>query len=499
MTDSNTSAAGAADATWFGHPRGLATLFFTEMWERFSYYGMRALLVLYMAAAIREGGMGLTDEIATAIYGLYVAAVYLLALPGGWIADRMIGLQDAIWYGGILITMGHFSMAIPTTSTFFIGLVLIVLGTGLLKPNISAIVGDLYPEGGARRDAGFSIFYMGINLGAFIAPLICSYLGENINWHYGFAAAGIGMLFGVIQYRATRHHLKGIGVRPSVEPTPEQFKKMQLGVGIGVGLIALMVALTLLGIIHINAVFFASITGGLILGAAILYFAYIFLFVELDTVEKKRVGVIAVLLIFAALFWSGFEQAGSSLNLFAERYTDRMIFGWEMPAGWLQSVNALFIIMLAPVFGVIWIQLAKRMLEPSAPIKFALGLVFLGLGFLVIYVAATIVVNGSQVLPTWLVSMYLLHTIGELCLSPVGLSTMTKLAPRKLTGQVMGLWFMATSLGNLIAGLVAGRFDSENIEQIPELFWTVTLVMIGAGVVLALFSKPLKNMMGGVK
>lgn len=499
MTDSSFSAGSAADKTWFGHPRGLATLFFTEMWERFSYYGMRALLVLYMAAAIREGGMGLTDEVAAAIYGLYVAGVYLFALPGGWIADRMIGLQNAIWYGGILITLGHFSLAIPTTSTFYIGLVLIVLGTGLLKPNISAIVGDLYPEGGARRDAGFSIFYMGINIGAFIAPLICSYLGENIDWHYGFAAAGIGMLFGVIQYRATRQYLKGIGVRPSVEPRPEQLKRMWMGVALGVGLIALVVGLSLADIIQINAVYLASITGGVILGAAVLYFAYIFMFTGLDAVEKKRVTVIAVLLIFAALFWSGFEQAGSSLNLFAERYTDRVIFGWEMPAGWLQSVNALFIIILAPVFGVLWIQLAKRMLEPSAPIKFALGLIFLGLGFFVIYVAATIVVSGSQVLPTWLVSMYLLHTIGELCLSPVGLSTMTKLAPPQLSGQVMGLWFMATSFGNLIAGLVAGRFDSENIEQIPELFWTVTLVMIGAGVVLLLISRPLRKMMGGVK
>ena len=460
-----------SSATWFGHPRGLATLFFTEMWERFSYYGMRALLVLFMTAAIVDpagGGLGLNDKVAGAIYGLYTAAVYLLALPGGWIADRLLGQRKAIWYGGIIIASGHFSMAIPTTATFFLGLLLIVFGTGLLKPNISTIVGDLYPEGGARRDAGFSIFYMGINVGAFASPLICGYLGEQINWHLGFGCAGVGMVLGVIQYALTQRSMGDIGVRPSA-PLPDAAARKAWAIIFGVvAVVALLFVIGVTGIVAYDPVTLAHGATGVIIGSAVAYFVYALFFAKLNGAEQKRVIAIAILLVACSLFWSGFEQAGSSLNLFGERFTDRDIFGFEMPASWLQSVNALFIIGFAPFFAAMWVWLARRNLEPSSPLKFAFGLIFLGLGFLVMYFASKIVVSGmlnegepNLVLPTWLILTYLLHTFGELCLSPVGLSTMTKLAPRMMVGQIMGLWFMATAFGNLIAGLVAGQFEPE--------------------------------------
>jgi proton-dependent oligopeptide transporter, POT family len=491
----------AGGAQWFGHPRGLSTLFFTEMWERFSYYGMRAILFLFMVAEVERGGFGLTPEIAGAIYGLYTAGVYLFALPGGWLADKLIGQRRAIWYGGIIIATGHFSMAVPRVETFFLGLVLIVIGTGLLKPNISTIVGDLYPEGGARRDAGFSVFYMGINIGAFLAPLICGYLGENVNWHYGFAAAGFGMVVGLIQYKLTERHLGTLGTAPS--PTHDDpslqaayHRKAMQWMWIAIGIISLVVAAALMGVFTINAIAVSSVAGGVIIGVAIAFFAYVLIAGGLDPAEKRRIGVIAILFVFSAMFWSGFEQAGSSLNLFAERYTDRVFFGWEMPASWLQSVNPLLIIALAPIFGMLWIRLAQKNLEPSSPLKFAFGLILLGLGFVVMIFAARIAVAGGFPSPMWLVLTYLLHTSGELALSPVGLSAVTKLAPRRFVGQMMGIWFISISLGNLIAGRIAGRFDPEQLEQMPDLFLTIVLSTIGAGVVLAIASRPMRKWIG---
>jgi proton-dependent oligopeptide transporter, POT family len=494
---------------FFGHPRGLATLFFTEMWERFSYYGMRAILVLFMVDAVNNGGMGLDDQRATAIYGLYTMFVYLFALPGGWLADRIFGLQKAIWYGGILITLGHFSMAIPTDETFYLGLILIVIGTGLLKPNISSIVGELYSDNEqSRRDAGFSIFYMGINIGAFLSPLVVGYLaeGEGGNWHYGFAAAGIGMLLGLIQYKATEHYLGDAGAKPMAGGTDEislrNTKRIKLGLFIFCLLIAFFVALVMAGVVSINPVMLADVSGFVILSIVILYFMYVFIFEGLDLNQRKKIGVIAALFLFSAVFWSGFEQAGSSLNLFAERYTDRDIFGWLMPASWLQSVNPIFIIVLAPVFGALWVWLGKRMLEPSTPIKFALGLIFLGLGFLVMMFASYYVVDGSQVLPTWLVMAYLFHTIGELCLSPVGLSAVTKLSPKRLVGQMMGVWFMSIAFGNLIAGRLAGQFDGDAIAAdptlLPDLFWMIVLSTVGGGILLVLINRPIKKLMGEI-
>ncbi len=497
--------AGSSDRSFFGHPRGLGTLFFTEMWERFSYYGMRALLILYMAAAVGEnnGGMGMDQKTAAAIYGLYTACVYLFALPGGWLADRLFGQRKAIWYGGILIASGHFSMAIPSDQTFFLGLVLIVLGTGLLKPNISAIVGGLYASDDQRRDAGFSIFYSGINLGAFLAPLICSPLGENIQWHYGFAAAGIGMVFGLIQFKLTERHLGDVGLAPKIDPSnPEEASQQNMARKLfyaGVAVIILALALTFSGVVPINPVSLASVSAFVILGLVLVYIIYVYIFGHLDSTEKKRVGSICILFVFSVLFWSGFEQAGSSLNIFAKELTDRNMFGWEMPAGVLQSVNPIFIIVLAPFFGMMWINLGRRNLEPSTPVKFALGLIFLGLGFGVMVLAAQIAVSGDLPLPWWLVLTYLLHTTGELALSPVGLSAVTKLAPKRLVSQMMGLWFMSISLGNLVAGLVAGELDSESRDTLPDLFLNITLFCVIAGVVLLILYKPVKKLMAGIK
>ena len=499
-------AGAAAGRTFFGHPRGLATLFFTEMWERFSYYGMRAILVLFMVAAIREGGYGMTDAVATAIYGLYTAGVYLFALPGGWAADRLFGARKAIWYGGILIASGHFSMAVPGRTTFFLGLLLIVLGTGLLKPNVSAIVGDLYPEGGARRDAGFSIFYMGINVGAFIGPLIVGFLGENINWHLGFATAGVFMVIGLIQYKLTEGYLGDIGLPPGArDPDPKieaEKRRTRVWLGAATAIIAAVAIGAMTGILRINPVAVANVAAFVILGLAVAFFGYVFAFGKLTSVEKKRVGAIAVFFVFSMVFWSGFEQAGSSLNLFAERFTDRTMFGWEMPASWLQSVNPIFLVILAPIFGQMWIWLSDRKKEPSSPAKFAMGLVLLGLGFFVMVGAASVAAAGDEALPTWLIFTYLLHTCGELALSPVGLSLTTKLAPRRFASQMMGVWFMSISLGNLVAGLIAGVLSTggggEGVQDLPNLFLMVTLVTVGAGVLLALLIKPVRKLMAGI-
>src|SRR5690606_16511046 len=484
---------------FFGHPEGLSTLFFTEMWERFSYYGIRPLLILFMTAALTSGGFGFDRQTAAAIVGIYAAGVYLAALPGGWVADRWLGLRRSIWYGGLLITAGHLAIGLSVIfaqQVFFLGLILIVLGTGLLKPNISALVGDLYPEGGSRRDAGFSVFYMGINIGALAAPLLTGYLGERVGWHYGFGVAGVGMLLGVLWYRFGANRTLGpIGMEPSAEmPERQRVRAISLT---GLAVIALVALLASIGIININPVAVAESMTAVILGMALLYFAYVFLAGGLNAAEKKRIAVIVVLFLFAVVFWSAFEQAPTSLNLFARDFTDRVVFGWEMPTLWLQSANSFFVITLAPVFAWIWISLGKRNRDPSSPAKFALGLLFAGLGFLLMMVAANkVLANGAgfRVSPWWLVGSYFLQTVGELSLSPVGLSSMTKLAPRKFVGQMMGMWFMAAALGNLIAGLVGGNVDPENLSQMPELFFRTAMSLFVATAVLALLIVPIRRM-----
>ena len=486
------------EARWFGHPRGLSTLFFTEMWERFSYYGMRAILVLFMTNAVAMGGMGLDDVTATAIYGLYTAAVYVVTLPGGWIADRLLGLRRTVFWGGVVIAAGHFTLAIPNIIAFYAGLTLIVIGTGLLKGNISAIVGDLYPEGGARRDAGFSIYYMGINVGGFLGPLVCGYLGETIDWHLGFGAAGVGMVFGLIQYSLGGRHLGTAGeLKPEVKaPEKRAAAKRALLTALEavVGLALIVGTLQAMGAIRLSLLGFVDWTGLFIVSLAGLYFLYVVLFGGLTMVEKKRVGVIAACFLAAACFWSGFEQAGSSMNLFADRLTNRMIGGWEMPASWLQSVNGVFIILLAPLFSALWLWMGTR--NPSIPAKMGFGLIFLGVGFAVLAWGSVNATLENPVSPSWLVVTYFFHTIGELCLSPIGLSSITRLSPARYVGQMMGIWFMGAALGNLVAGRVAGLIQS---LPLPQLFGTVTTFSVGAGLVLLLFSKPLRGWIGDAK
>ncbi|MDQ4120506.1 MAG: peptide MFS transporter [Acidobacteriota bacterium] len=493
-----------------GHPRGLSTLFMTEMWERFSYYGLRPLLVLFMSAALMEGGFGFERTQASAIVGIYGASVYLASLPGGWIADRLLGLRRAILYGAICISAGHISIGLSAFAggkvTFFLGLILIVLGTGLLKPNISAIVGDLYPEGGARRDAGFSIFYMGINIGAFFGQLVTGFLGEAIGWHWGFGAAGVGMLIGLAVFVTRAPATLGdIGMYPTRNPDPtvqaRQENQVKLITGVGVGILALVFVLAATGAVTIDAAAIGQYMTYILVGIAMLYFAFLFVAGGLVGDEKKRVLVIAVLFVAAAIFWSAFEQAPTSLNLFARDFTERNIGNFEVPATWFQSINSAFIIILAPVFAGIWTYLGRNGMDLSSPAKFALGLFFAGLGFLVMIFAANTVVGSNGALKVsflWLTFSYLFQTIGELCLSPVGLSSMTKLSPRRYVGQMMGIWFLASAVGNLIGGLVGGHVDPEKLDQMPQLFTYTTLSLVISAVVLALLAIPISRMMRNV-
>jgi len=482
---------------FFGHPAALGPLFFTEFWERFSFYGLKALLLLFMTTAVVKGGLGFDDRTGGAIFGMYGSLVYLTALPGGWLADRILGQRRAVFLGGCIIALGHFSMAVPSVPTFFLGLALIVTGTGLLKPNVSTMVGELYPEGGARRDAGFSIFYMGINLGAMVAPLICSPLGEGVNWHLGFAVAGFGMVLGLIQYVLGAKHLGTAGLTPNAGTDPAERAKAYRILGIGSAVVLIGVALAATGVLSFRAEQVAQAMGVVIFVLAVVTLVFQLMGGGLSATETKKMIAIFVLFVFSALFWSGFEQAPSSLNLFAERLTDRNIFGREIAAGTLQSINPLFIILFAPVFAWIWIALARRGWEPSAPAKFSLGLVLVGVGFLVMRFAAIRTLDGTvQVSPLWLVTTYLFHTFGELCLSPVGLSTVTKLAPHRKVSQMMGVWFMSISLGNLLAGLIAGRFSD---FPLPKIFGAVFLTTAGAGLILFLLVKPIRRLMGEVK
>ncbi len=498
-----------SDRGFFGHPRGLSTLFFTEMWERFSFYGLRPLLVLFMTAALLDGGWGFDRGQASAIVGIYAFGVYLASLPGGWVADRLLGLQRAIFIGACLITAGHLSIGLSGLAgadagklPFFLGLVLIVLGTGLLKPNISAIVGDLYPEGGSRRDAGFSIFYMGINLGAFAGQLITGFLGESVGWHWGFGAAGVGMALGLIVFAVTRGKtLRGIGVAPTRHPDPatqaRQERTVKIGLAVGLAAIAVVFALAATGSISIDAQAIGQSMVNITLAMVVLFFIYVFVAGGVTRDEKKRIAVIFVLFVFAVVFWGAFEQAPTSLNLFARDFTDRQFGSWTMPATWFQSINSAFVIILAPLFAAIWIALGRRNRDLSSPGKFALGLGFAAVGFFImIFAANRVVASGGTLLvsPWWLVGSYFFQTVGELCLSPVGLSSMTKLSPRKYVGQMMGIWFTASALGNLIGGLVGGHVDPEKLDQMPKLFTTTTVSLVIAAVVLGLLSIPIRRM-----
>jgi POT family proton-dependent oligopeptide transporter len=493
-----TPATGAYDRAFFGHPRGLSTLFFTEMWERFSYYGMRALLILFMTAAPATGGLGFDTATAGAVYGLYTSMVYLATLPGGWIADRLIGGRRAVMWGGIVIASGHFSMAVPSLATFYLGLVLIVIGTGLLKGNISVIVGQLYSPQDNRRDAGFSIYYMGINLGAFIAPLVCGYLGQRVDWHLGFAAAGIGMVLGVIQYVLGGKYLGEAGLHPAPAASPDdavqQRKRATLWGGGALAALVVFVALLWTGALALTPTQLADAAGNLLLITVVVFFGWLFFGGDWTPAERRRLWVIGVFFLAAALFWSSFEQAGSTLNLFADRNTANAVLGLSFPSSYYQSLNPLFIITFAPMFALLWVRLGAN--EPSTPVKFSLGLIGVGIGFALLVPPARVAESGALVSPTWLLGTYLIHTWAELCLSPVGLSSMTKLAPARVAGLMMGVWFLASSVGNFIGGRLAGFYEA---WPLPQLFGTVAMFGIAFGILMLVFSRPIKDWMGGVK
>ena len=497
------------DTRFFGHPKGLQTLFFTEMWERFSYYGMRALLILFMTAPIAAGGLGFDTAKAGAIYGTYVSLVYITSLPGGWLADRFLGQRRATLYGGVFIMLGHISLAIPSLTTFYTGLGLVTLGTGLLKPNISTLVGELYTPEDERRDAGFSLYYMGINTGAFIAPLVCGWFAQSeqfrgilssaglspeSSWHWGFAMAAIGMFFGLVQYLAGWKHLGTAGMYPAPVESPAQAasqrRRLRLGLALVIGGAMLLALLSAAGAVRITAQGVSNALGVVLLITTVGFFAWMFFAAQWTPDERKRLVVVLVLFVAAMIFWSVFEQAGSTLNLFAQRDTRTEAFGFSFPPSWLQSVAPFLLVVLSPVFAWIWWRLGPR--DPSSPTKFTIGLVCVSLSFAILVFPAQAAEQGIRVSALWLVATYFLHTVGELCLSPVGLSAMTRLAPARIVGLTMGVWFLALSVGNYLGGRVGGLYESFSL---PGLFGAVAAFAAAAALVLALLIRPIRRML----
>ena len=473
------------DKGFFGQPMGLLTLFITEMWERMSYYGMRGLLVLFMTAAIAEGGLAIGTATAVAIYGLYTASVYFMGLPGGWIADRMIGSQKAIWYGGIVIMCGHIVLAIPSDKTFFVGLILVVLGTGLLKPNISAVVGQLYSAKDERRDSGYAIYYMGINIGSFIGYTVCGYLYENQGIHWAFGASAIGMALGLIYFYFTRDKLKGAGDGPTAPLSNAAVKKCWMAIGAFLIILAGITYTMLSGQLSFDPIVASKYVAVTFVGIFFIYFFWVYFLGNLSPVEKKGMWAFMLVCVASTMFWSGFEQAGSSLNLFGQDFTNRMVGNFEIPTTWLQNVNPFFIITLTPFFAVFWIWLGKRMMTPGYGLKMGAGLIIMGLGFVVMIFAADAASQGKVAI-FWLVLTYFLHTVGELVLSPISLSAVSKLSPPRFLGQMMGLFVLTYSMGNIIAGLMAGGFDPENVAEMPSLFKMIATFAIGVGAVVFL-------------
>jgi len=447
-----------------GHPKGLTTLFFTELWERFSYYGMRAILILYMTAPLAEGGLGFGIADAASVYGTYTMAVYLLALPGGFVADTLLGARHAVLLGGVVIALGHCSLAFGTLTLFYAGLVMIAIGTGLLKPNISALVGSLYTPNDPRRDAGFSIFFMGINIGAALAPLVCGYLAQSdgfrnalyalglnprSSWHWGFGAAAIGMGIGLLQFLMFWKH-----------DEPE-------------------LANTVHGQHHNHH------ARPQIVSTA-----------PLQHEQWRRIGAIIVLFVFTVIFGVVSEQAGSSLNLFADRLTRTEIFGWRFPSSWFQALIPLYVIMLSPVISRLWLRLGER--QPSSPAKFSLSLLFVGLAYMLMIPASLYAAHGA-VSPLWLLGVFFLQEIGAVLLNPTGLSVVTKLAPVHLAGAMMGIWFLASAVASKVAGFLAGFFDERNTTFLAQYFGALACVMLLASGVLALLIPSIRKLMGGVR
>jgi POT family proton-dependent oligopeptide transporter len=491
------------DASTTRHPQGLYALFFTEMWERFSYYGMRALLVLYLTSTAMKGGFGLDRASALEIYAIFTGLVYLTPIAGGILADKLLGQRISVLIGGLLMALGNFVLASSVgtegaaavdtgrLSMLNLGLGLLIAGNGFFKPNISTMVGGLYQPNDIRRDSGFTIFYMGINLGAFLAPLIAGSLGEIYGWQYGFSASGIGMLLGVVIFLFTQNKLAGVGMAPGKEGN-----KLMVGDFIKVIIWVVATAALVYGLISL----FSSMTPTtynwvtntifLIGGIAVL------LIIGANTKggdQWSRVGVIFVLAFFNIFFWAGFEQAGGTFNLFAEENTNRAISSFVIPTTWFQSINAFAIFALAPLFAALWIYLSKKGKNPNIPVKFGLGLILLGLGFVVMYIAAEQAKSGL-VSSFWLVGVYLLHTVGELFLSPIGLSMITKLSPPKIVSLMMGLWFTSIALANYMAGVLESILHKFEMN----LFLFLIITSVSAGLVMLLISPLLKKMMRGV-
>lgn len=468
------------------------------MWERFSYYGMRALLILFMTAGVESGGLGFPVTKAGAIYGFYTAMVYLLSLPGGWVADRITGQRRAVLYGGIFITCGQFCLMGQSTQMFYLGLGLLMVGTGLLKPNVSTIVGQIYAPGDGRRDSGFSIFYIGINLGGLLAPLACGWVGERVGWRLGFGVAGIGMVAGLIQYVLGGKYLGPAGLHPSAPVSAEADRREKrnaaMGATAGVAAMVILAVLAKTGKLTITPELVSNALGLVLVVVSVAIFAWLLLGSGWTAIERKRAGAILVLFLASVFFWAAYEQAGSSLNLFAQRSTNRDVLGFKLPASWFQFVPSFFVVTLAGAFAWIWLKMGKR--EPSSPAKFSMGLLGVGLGFALLVPAAAIAAGGALVSPWWLVGTYLLHTLGELCLSPVGLSAMTKLAPVRVAGLMMGLWFVSISIGDYLAGKAASVYES---MALTSLFGLVAAIAIGGAVVMVVLIKPTVRLMSGVK
>ncbi len=411
------------------------------MWERFSYYGTRAFLILYMTSTVAAGGLGFDTAQAARIYATYTSVAYLATLPGGWIADNLLGARLSIVIGGICIAAGNLMLFFGSMPLFYAGLCTVVVGTGLLKSNAATIVGQLYKADDPRRAAGFSIFYMGINLGAFISPIICGVVADWIDFRAAFLVAAAGMILGVVQFVAGRSRLEGAGEKQEKRTAAEAAAAPAIGVQ-----------------------------------------------------DYPKLGAIAVLFCFSAIFFGALEQAGSSLNLFARDITENTIFGWRYPIAWLQALNSVFIVVFAPVFSWVWMKLGDR--QPSSPSKFAFGLLGVGIGFVLVAYAASI---GGKVSPLWLVFVYLFHAWGELALSPVGMSTFSALSPPRIVGLMLGIWYLSISAGNFIAGMAATGFDASRPETIVSLFTTVAVVCLGSGVVLFALTPFIKKLMGGVR
>ncbi len=498
---------------FFGHPRALFILFFTEMWERFSFYGMKALLIFYLTKYYL-----FSDEAGNLLIGSYAALVYSMPVVGGFIADRYLGFRKAIVFGGMLLVLGHLGMAYEgnaTTKTltgeivrddfalqiFYLSLAFIVMGVGFLKANISSLVGELYAEGDKRRDSGFTIFYMGINLGSFLATLICVWLGEAYGWSYGFAAAGIGMFFGLLTFISGKKLLLGKGE----SNVPEFLATKTFGIKnewiiYGSSVLSILVVWQMVQ--RHSVVQNLLIISGTISFVYILYYAI----TQLDKIARERLIALTILIIFTIVFWALFEQAYTSLNLFADRILDRTVFGYTIPAGQFLSLNALFIVLFAPVFAWLWVKLGKY--NPNTAVKFSIALLFVGLGFGALVLGINVSGMG-EVGVFWLVLTYLLHTFAELCLSPVGLSAVTKLSPVKIVGFMMGVWFLATAGSEFIASILANiaSVDTSNGEATDlnlakqsylKLFEYLFYTGIGFGIVLLLLSKPINTLMHGV-